>query len=78
MHCRHAGHPIVGDSKYGERALDRPLARRRPELMLHAYRLTLTHPTHGGRLTITSNPPETWQPLLDTAGLALKNHQPPR
>ncbi|WP_158611707.1 hypothetical protein [Guyparkeria sp. SCN-R1] len=54
------------------------MARRRPELMLHAYRLTLTHPTHGGRLTITSNPPETWQPLLDTAGLALKNHQPPR
>ncbi|MFO7809472.1 RluA family pseudouridine synthase [Guyparkeria sp.] len=82
VHCRHAGHPIVGDSKYGDRALDRPLslhqARRRPELMLHAYRLTITHPAHGGRLTITSNPPKNWETLLDNAGLALKNHQPPR
>ena len=72
VHCRHAGHPIVGDAKYGDRGLDRPLARRRPSLMLHAYRLTLSHPTHGGRLTITSLPPDHWQPLLDQAGLALK------
>ncbi|MCL7744293.1 RluA family pseudouridine synthase [Guyparkeria hydrothermalis] len=72
VHCRHAGHPIVGDAKYGDRGLDRPLARRRPGLMLHAYRLTLPHPTHGGRLTITSMPPESWQPLLDQAGLTVK------
>ncbi len=78
VHCRHADHPIVGDNKYGDRALDRPLARRRPGLMLHAYRLTLTLPIHGARLTITSNPPETWKPLLDHAGLTLKSHQPTR
>ena len=72
VHCRHAGHPIVGDTKYGDRGLDRPLARRRPGLMLHAYRLTLSHPVHGGRLTITSLPPESWQPLLDRAGLSVK------
>ena len=72
VHCRYAGHPIVGDTKYGDRGLDRPLARRRPGLMLHAYRLTLTHPVHGGRLTITSLPPDAWQPLLDRAGLSVK------
>ncbi|QGT78811.1 RluA family pseudouridine synthase [Guyparkeria halophila] len=72
VHCRHVGHPIVGDSKYGDRGLDRPLARRRPGLMLHAYRLALAHPDHGGRLTITSMPPDSWQPLLDQAGLAVK------
>ncbi|HER34412.1 MAG: RluA family pseudouridine synthase [Halothiobacillaceae bacterium] len=71
VHCQHAGHPIVGDSKYGDRALDRALARQRPGLMLHAYRLTLAHPDHGGRLTITSLPPDDWQPLLDRAGLRL-------
>ncbi|MFN2382480.1 MAG: RluA family pseudouridine synthase [Guyparkeria sp.] len=77
-HCRHAGHPIIGDSKYGDRGLDRPLASNRPRLMLHAYRLTLAHPNHGGRLTITSNPPDDWQPLLDGAELALKTTQATR
>lgn len=72
VHCRHVGHPIVGDSKYGDRGLDRPLAPRRPGLMLHACRLSLAHPDHGGRLTITSMPPESWQSLLDQAGLAVK------
>ena len=72
VHCQHVGHPIVGDAKYGDRCLDRPLARRRPGLMLHAYRLTLTHPLHGGRLTITSLPPDAWQSLLDRAGLSVK------
>ncbi len=76
VHCRHAGHPIVGDSKYGDRGLDRPLshgvARNRPNLMLHAYRLTLAHPVHDGRLTITSHPPDAWQAVLEDAGLTLK------
>lgn len=78
VHCRHAGHPIIGDTKYGDRGLDRPLARRRPGLMLHAYRLTLVHPSHEGRLTITSMPPDNWQPLLDQAGLTLKSATPTR
>ncbi len=76
VHCRHAGHPIVGDAKYGDRSLDRPLGSRRPNLMLHAFRLTLTHPAHGGRLSITSHPPETWQSVLDGAGLTLKPIRP--
>ncbi|MFW5954389.1 MAG: RluA family pseudouridine synthase [Guyparkeria sp.] len=73
VHCRHAGHPIVGDSKYGDRARDRGLGGRRPGLMLHAHRLTLTHPTHRGRLTITSEPPGEWAGVLESTGLPLNS-----
>ncbi len=52
-----AGHPIVGDRKYGdEEALpDRSIA-------LHAWRLELDHPVGGARLEFVSPPPrrEPW------------------
>lgn len=78
VHCRHAGHPIVGDRKYGDRGLDRPLAAQRPGLMLHAHHLVLTHPGHGGRLTIHSEPPAEWENVLDAAELSLKTAQQTR
>lgn len=83
VHCQHAGHPIIGDSKYGDRGLDRTLACRRPSLMLHACQLTLRHPIHNSQLTVSSAPPENWRPLLDGANidsieLILKNTAPPR
>ncbi len=76
VHCRHSGHPIVGDSKYGDRRRDRLLGGKRPGLMLHAHRLTLTHPGHGGRLTITSEPPSEWAGVLERHGLDLKSTDP--
>jgi len=78
VHCRHAGHPIVGDRKYGDRALDRTLGGRRPGLMLHAHRLALPHPTHGDRLTIVSDPPREWGPVAESAGLSLNFRQSTR
>ncbi|WP_372591978.1 RluA family pseudouridine synthase [Guyparkeria sp.] len=78
VHCRHAGHPIVGDSKYGDRKRDRELGGKRPGLMLHAHRLTLTHPTHRGRLTITSEPPREWAGVLERTGLDLNSPHPPQ
>jgi 23S rRNA pseudouridine955/2504/2580 synthase len=41
VHLAHAGHPIVGDDKYGDFALNRELKQR---LMLHAARLAFRHP----------------------------------
>ena len=78
VHCRHAGHPIVGDSKYGDRTLDRALGGRRPGLMLHAHRLVLPHPTHGGRLTIVSDPPDEWNGVAERARLDLNSPQSTR
>ena len=51
MHCAHQeglGCPIVGDRLYG-----RPAER----LMLHAAKLSFTHPSSGERLTFTSPAP---------------------
>ena len=48
VHLAHAGHPIVGDDKYGDFDLNRQLNRlgyRR--MFLHAWRLRLTHPVSG-------------------------------
>jgi 23S rRNA pseudouridine955/2504/2580 synthase len=45
VHLAHAGHPIVGDDKYGDFALNRELARRGVgRLFLHAARLAFAHP----------------------------------
>lgn len=50
-----AGHPLLGDIKYGSR---RRLAGRR--LALHALSLTVSHPVGGNKLTLTAPLPEDW------------------
>jgi tRNA pseudouridine32 synthase/23S rRNA pseudouridine746 synthase/23S rRNA pseudouridine1911/1915/1917 synthase len=53
VHCREAGHPIVGDRKYGSAV--NPLRR----LGLHAHRLSIKHPITGKQMTFISPvPPE--------------------
>jgi 23S rRNA pseudouridine1911/1915/1917 synthase len=52
-----AGHPILGDRKYGARA---PFPRG---VALHARRLALDHPTRGDRLEWTAPLPESWRGL---------------
>ncbi|MCO5124355.1 MAG: RluA family pseudouridine synthase [Rhizobacter sp.] len=54
VHLAHEGHPIVGDPKYGDFALNRALARgtgvagqRFDRMFLHARRLRFEHPTSG-------------------------------
>jgi 23S rRNA pseudouridine955/2504/2580 synthase len=78
VHCRHAGHPIVGDAKYGDRRLDRALGGSRPGLMLHAQRIVLPHPGRGDTLDITCAPPREWQRVTARAGIDLNFPQPPR
>lgn len=60
VHLAHAGHPIVGDDKYGDFELNRQLARlglRR--MFLHAWRLRLAHPVDGRSMELHSElPPE--------------------
>ncbi len=54
VHLAHEGHPIVGDPKYGDFALNRALARgealpghRLERMLLHARRLRFEHPASG-------------------------------
>jgi 23S rRNA pseudouridine955/2504/2580 synthase len=51
VHLAHAGHPIVGDDKYGDFALNRQLKQR---LLLHAARLAFRHPVTGESMKLES------------------------
>jgi len=56
VHLAHAGHPVVGDEKYGDFALNKRLKKR---LLLHAGKLSFQHPVSGERLKLESPlPPE--------------------
>jgi len=51
VHLAHAGHPVIGDDKYGDFALNRALKQR---LLLHAARLSFRHPLSGEPVKLES------------------------
>ena len=60
VHAKHMGHPVVGDPVYG-------YTKQRFELhgqLLHAFRLTLTHPRTGEVMTFTAPLPDYFQRIL--------------
>ncbi len=60
-HLAHAGHPIVGDPKYGDFAANRQLARvgvagaRFERMFLHAWKLGFVHPGTGAPVALRSD-----------------------
>lgn len=54
VHCKDAGHPVVGDKKYG--AKTNPIKR----LGLHAYLLTFVHPITQKKMRFESPVPESF------------------
>ena len=59
VHLAHAGHPVLGDDKYGDFELNRALARQGVKrLLLHANRLAFTHPVDGKPITLESPLPD--------------------
>lgn len=66
VHAVHAGHPIAGDDKYGDRDFNRELKRaglRR--LFLHAARLRFAHPASGARIEVTAPLPPELETVLE-------------
>ncbi|MDT7834546.1 RluA family pseudouridine synthase [Aquabacterium sp. OR-4] len=69
VHLSQAGHPIVGDPKYGDFARNRQFARgealpglRFERMFLHARELAFDHPASGERITLAAPlPPECTQ-----------------
>lgn len=57
LHARALGHPLVGDSLYGDAAADRRLRRKPVRTLLHAVELSFLHPVTHRRLTFTAPPP---------------------
>jgi len=66
VHLADAGHPIVGDPKYGDFALNRAFARERrfARMFLHARELAFDHPATGARLTLAAALPAECETLL--------------
>lgn len=61
VHMAAAGHPLVGDSRYGRRSHKGPS----PRLFLHAWNLTFTHPGSGQAMEFTAPLPSDLQEVLD-------------
>ena len=79
VHLQQAGHPIVGDDKYGDFALNHRLARgealpglRFERMFLHARRLAFDHPASGERITLEAPLPDECVTLLSY----LRRHEP--
>jgi 23S rRNA pseudouridine955/2504/2580 synthase len=59
VHLAHAGHPVLGDDKYGDFELNRALARQGVKrLFLHARRLAFKHPADGKAIVLESPLPD--------------------
>ncbi|MBI2752085.1 MAG: RluA family pseudouridine synthase [Betaproteobacteria bacterium] len=59
VHLAHAGHPVLGDDKYGDLELNRALARQGVKrLLLHARRLSFRHPIDGKTISLESPLPD--------------------
>ena len=61
VHLAAAGHPIVGDRRYGRQ----PVKIRSPRLFLHAHRLSFLHPETNKRVEFTSPLPEDLKNFLN-------------
>ncbi len=60
VHAKYLGHPVVGDPVYGYK-------KQRFDLngqLLHAFRLELTHPVSGERMTFTAPLPDYFERVL--------------
>ena len=60
VHSKYIGHPIVGDKTYGFKEQKFKLAGQ----LLHARKLTFTHPESGEIMTFTSEIPEYFAKIL--------------
>ena len=56
VHLAHAGHPIVGDPKYGDFVRNKAFARQHQlsRMFLHARQLAFNHPDSGERITLAA------------------------
>jgi 23S rRNA pseudouridine955/2504/2580 synthase len=66
VHAAHAGHPVAGDEKYGDRERDaklKPFGAQR--MFLHAQSLTFKRPGAAKPFSVSAPVPEDWQAVID-------------
>ena len=67
VHMSHLGHALIGDEVYGSNKI--PFEKQHASLLdgqiLHAKRLTLTHPKTGERMTFECELPDNFKKLIE-------------
>ena len=73
VHLAHEGHPIAGDEKYGDFAVNKALARgeavqgaRFERMFLHARRLRFEHPASGEAIELEAPLPAECSAFLQS------------
>lgn len=66
-HLAALGAPLLGDAAY--LPADNPARELAPRVMLHAWRLDLTHPTSGAAWSVTAPPPADFVAVASALGL---------
>jgi 23S rRNA pseudouridine955/2504/2580 synthase len=65
VHLAHAGHPVLGDDKYGDFPLNHTLEKEGVRrLFLHASSLSFSHPLSGAALAFKSPVPEEMKSFM--------------
>ncbi|MDA0982503.1 MAG: RluA family pseudouridine synthase [Proteobacteria bacterium] len=68
VHLAHAGHPVIGDDKYGDFESNKRLAKLGAKrLMLHARRIAFAHPVGGDRLQLEAPLPPDMKPFVESS-----------
>jgi 23S rRNA pseudouridine955/2504/2580 synthase len=79
VHLASAGHPILGDDKYGHFELNKALQKQGLKRMfLHAWRLQFDHPATGERIALQAPLPPELQKFTDHARLPTAPVRPDR
>jgi 23S rRNA pseudouridine955/2504/2580 synthase len=79
-HLAAIGHPVAGDAKHGDFPFNRELRGRwgLKRMFLHALRIQMEHPIHGGRLDVSAPLPAELRSALKRANLQLPERiEPP-
>jgi len=67
VHLAHAGHPLLGDDKYGDFDLNHRLQKQGVRrLFLHASRLAFAHPVSGHKIRLEAPLPPDMKKFVDT------------
>ena len=66
VHLAHAGHPVLGDDKYGDFALNHSVAKQGAKrLFLHARRLSFKHPVEKKQIKLESPLPADMRAFVE-------------
>lgn len=64
VHLKYINHPIVGDWQYAGRKTARNDRVWAPRVMLHAWKIVVTHPVSGGALAIEAPVPDDMSSII--------------